>query len=98
MKVKWGLIVILVSVLALPAAEGCQEKRPQVLEIPPPLPRYLSREHEDAKPAESEAPAEAAPQEQAESPDQPARTPEEVAAQIRDLATTATSGSRWKFP
>lgn len=85
MKVKRGLTVILVSVLSLPIADGCQEKRPQVLEIPPPLPRYLSREHEDAKPAESESPAEAARQEQAESPDQPARTPEEVAAQILDL-------------
>jgi len=116
MRVKRGLIVILVSVLALPVAEGCQpygpkpvsgsartgsaragrtarmgqkgpygEERSQVLEIPPPLPRYLSREHEDAKPAESEAPAESARQERADSPDQPARTPEEVAAQIRDL-------------
>ena len=85
MKVKWGLIVILVSVLSLPVADGCQEKRSQVLEIPPPLPRYLSREHEDIKQAEGDTTAEAARQEQAESPDQSARTPEEIAAQIRDL-------------
>ncbi|NIA22074.1 MAG: hypothetical protein GWP05_08970, partial [Anaerolineaceae bacterium] len=73
MKSRWGLIAAVVAVLVLPAAHGCQEKRSPVAEIPPPLPRYLSREHAESKP-----PAAGTGQETT-------ATPEEVAEQIRDL-------------